>query len=402
MAAAQKWFAEQLNGVEGGAARAYLAERGIDAKAIERFGIGFAPDAARQAQGRAQGPRRGQARRDRHADPAREGDKASYDRFRGRLMIPIRDARGRVIAFGGRILGRRRAQISQLARHAPLRQGPHPLQHRPRQPRQPRGQAADRRRRLYGRHRPRPRRHRRGRGAERHGGDRGAARADVAARRRSRSAASTATPPGRRRRSARPLRALPHLAPERTLRFVALPAGQDPDDLVRSGGREAVEALLASARAAGRAPVASRSRGRAARHARGPRRPQAAPDGACPGDRRPQSSASSTATNGCANSTRWSARSRPAAPLALPAPRMEEARTADSPRRPPPASAAARAIGSAGIDKTTARALVLGHALYPDAIGDHVEALAALPIADQRRIKAARSDGRSHHVGPNA
>ena len=34
-----------------------------------------------------------------------EGGKATYDRFRGRLMIPIRDPRGRVIAFGGRILG---------------------------------------------------------------------------------------------------------------------------------------------------------------------------------------------------------------------------------------------------------------------------------------------------------
>ena len=34
-----------------------------------------------------------------------EGGKDSYDRFRGRLMIPIRDPRGRVIGFGGRILG---------------------------------------------------------------------------------------------------------------------------------------------------------------------------------------------------------------------------------------------------------------------------------------------------------
>ena len=42
------------------------------------------------------------------------------------------------------------------------------------------------------------------------------------------------------------MRALPHLGPERTLRFVALPAGQDPDDVVRSGGREAIEALLAA------------------------------------------------------------------------------------------------------------------------------------------------------------
>ena len=32
-------------------------------------------------------------------------DKEPYDRFRGRLMIPIRDPRGRVIAFGGRIIG---------------------------------------------------------------------------------------------------------------------------------------------------------------------------------------------------------------------------------------------------------------------------------------------------------
>src|SRR6185369_12980457 len=40
------------------------------------------------------------------------------------------------------------------------------------------------------------------------------------------------------------LRALPHITPDRTLRFVELPPGQDPDDVVRSGGREAFEALL--------------------------------------------------------------------------------------------------------------------------------------------------------------
>ncbi len=43
------------------------------------------------------------------------------------------------------------------------------------------------------------------------------------------------------------LRALPLLGPDRTLRFVELPAGQDPDDVVRSGGKEAFEALLAQA-----------------------------------------------------------------------------------------------------------------------------------------------------------
>ena len=45
MAAAQRWFAEQLQGTEGGAARDYLAKRGIDAVTIERFGLGLAPNA---------------------------------------------------------------------------------------------------------------------------------------------------------------------------------------------------------------------------------------------------------------------------------------------------------------------------------------------------------------------
>src|SRR5437868_2792468 len=41
-------------------------------------------------------------------------------------------------------------------------------------------------------------------------------------------------------------RALPLLRPDRTLRFVELPAGQDPDDVIQAGGREAFEALLAN------------------------------------------------------------------------------------------------------------------------------------------------------------
>ena len=59
----------------------------------------------------------------------------------------------------------------------------------------------------------------------------------------SRSAASTATPPGRRRRSG-PLRALPHLAPERTLRFVASPPARIPTTWSEPAGKDAVEALL--------------------------------------------------------------------------------------------------------------------------------------------------------------
>lgn len=103
MAAAQEYFADQLGSIEGAGARGYLERRGIMAETVRKFGFGFAPDS------------RGGLK---HAlskfgdDMLIEGGllinvegKDPYDRFRGRLMIPIRDPRGRVIAFGGRILG---------------------------------------------------------------------------------------------------------------------------------------------------------------------------------------------------------------------------------------------------------------------------------------------------------
>jgi DNA primase len=49
---------------------------------------------------------------------------------------------------------------------------------------------------------------------------------------------------------------------------------------------------------------------------------------------------------------------------------------------PQPMSAAARAIGSGGIDRATARALVVGFANFPQALAAHIEQLSALPIAD--------------------
>ena len=130
MEAAAAWFAEQLDGVEGAAARDYLrASAGIGEETRRRFGFGFAPDS------------RGKLKtalkkfgNDKLIEAGLlikpEEDKEPYDRFRGRLMFPIRDARGRCIAFSGRILGDGRAQISELARHAPVRQGPDPVQPR--------------------------------------------------------------------------------------------------------------------------------------------------------------------------------------------------------------------------------------------------------------------------------
>ena len=99
---AASWFAEQLGGVAGGEARALLERRGISSETARAFGMGFSPDS------------RGKLRtalKD-YGDPMLveaglliqvEG-KEPYDRFRGRLMIPIRDPRGRTIAFGGRVL----------------------------------------------------------------------------------------------------------------------------------------------------------------------------------------------------------------------------------------------------------------------------------------------------------
>lgn len=103
MQAAQDWFVDQLSGIEGTEARAYLDRRGVNDATRRAFGFGFAPDS------------RGKLKAALKDFPVamlieaglliQPDDRDPYDRFRGRLMIPIRDARGRVIAFGGRIIG---------------------------------------------------------------------------------------------------------------------------------------------------------------------------------------------------------------------------------------------------------------------------------------------------------
>lgn len=102
---AVRWFRLQLQSGAGGAARDYLERRGLDAAALDRFEIGFAPDL-----------RQGLLR---HLTDAGVSEKlvveaglaarpedggAAYDRFRGRIIFPIRDARGRCISFGGRAM----------------------------------------------------------------------------------------------------------------------------------------------------------------------------------------------------------------------------------------------------------------------------------------------------------
>lgn len=102
--AAAGWYAEQLAGPAGAEARVYLEQRGISAETQRRFGLGFAPD----DRGRLEAALKQFDRKlllDSGLLAQPDDDRAPYDRFRNRLMFPIRDRRGRVIAFSGRIIG---------------------------------------------------------------------------------------------------------------------------------------------------------------------------------------------------------------------------------------------------------------------------------------------------------
>jgi DNA primase len=91
-------------------ARDYLAARGLTAQTIERFAIGYAPHSWNELLRRFGADEAARKRLseggliiERERGQLRDGER-HYDRFRDRIMFPIRDARGRVIAFGGRII----------------------------------------------------------------------------------------------------------------------------------------------------------------------------------------------------------------------------------------------------------------------------------------------------------
>ncbi|MBA2936226.1 DNA primase [Sphingomonas sp. CGMCC 1.13654] len=243
MAQAEAWFVEQLGRAEGAHARAYLKKRGISEALARRFRIGFSPDTRTGLRSALK-----EAGDDKLVECGllirpEEGGRESYDRFRGRLMIPIRDARGRTIAFGGRILG----------------------EGEPKYLNSPETVLFDKGRTLFN-----------------------LDLAAAASRKANRvivvegymdvialagagieeavAPLGTALTEGQLERlwrmDTQPIlcfdgdnagqkaavraigRALPFLSPGRTLRFLTLPGGQDPDDVIRSGGRAAMEGLL--------------------------------------------------------------------------------------------------------------------------------------------------------------
>ena len=105
MEQAVQFFRLQLKTGAASAARDYLQRRGLDADALARWEIGFAPDAWQGLWDHLSGKGVdgelilgcGLAK------PSQKGGRP-YDTFRGRIMFPIRDARGRCIAFGGRAM----------------------------------------------------------------------------------------------------------------------------------------------------------------------------------------------------------------------------------------------------------------------------------------------------------
>ena len=245
MAAAQAWFVARLSAPEGERARAYLATRGFDAHTVQRFGFGFAPD-GRQALKEAlkEFP---EAKLIEAGLRIAVDDKEPYDRFRGRLMLPIEDARGRVIAFGGRILDAKKTDAPKY-----LNSPDTPL--------------FDKGRTLYNLHRAGPASRQTGRVVVVEG------YMDVIALAAAGFADAVAplgtalterqiemlwrlveTPvlcfdgdaAGQRAAMRAVTRALPLLRPAHSLRIVRLPTGMDPDDLIKRDGARAMEALLA-------------------------------------------------------------------------------------------------------------------------------------------------------------
>ena len=244
--AAQQWFEGNLRSAEGAQARAYLGRRGFSEATIREFGFGYAPT-DRQALKRAL---------ERFEEPMLleagmrievEG-KDPYDRFRGRLMLPIHDTRGRVIAFGGRILD------SDANPNAPkyLNSPDTPL--------------FDKGRTLYNLHRAAPAARQSGRMIVVEGYMDAIALANAGIREAVAPLGTALTEnqiellwrqverpilcfdgdnAGQRAAMRAIARALPMLRPAHSLAIVRLPAGMDPDDLIKDKGPEAMEALLA-------------------------------------------------------------------------------------------------------------------------------------------------------------
>ena len=246
MAAAQEWFESNLLSDEGARAREYLKQRGIDATTARKFGFGLAPDdrgALKKALGQFDDAMLGET----GLRIEVEG-KEPYDRFRGRLMLPIHDVRGRIVGFGGRILDNAKTDAPKYLNS-------------------PDTVLFDKGRTLYNLHRAGPASRQSGRivvvegymdvialataGIEEAVAPMGTALTEQQIELLWRLVDSPilcfdGDAAGQRAAFRAATRALPLLRPGHSLAFVTLPAGLDPDDLLKQQGRGAMDRLLES------------------------------------------------------------------------------------------------------------------------------------------------------------
>lgn len=375
MADAAKFYVDQLHGLAGAEARALLERRRITADTARAFGMGFAPDSRSKLRETLKT----------YGDPMLieagmliqvEG-KEPYDRFRGRLMIPIKDARGRVIGFGGRIIG----------------------EGEPKYLNSPETPLFDKGRTLYNLDRAQAASRKTGRVIAVEGymdvialaqagfgeavAPLGTALTEHQLERLWRMAdipllAFDGDAAGQKAAIRAAHRALPHLAPGRSLAFVTLPNGQDPDDLVRSSGAQAFEALLQAAQ-----PLADRIW-----HHELAAEPLDTPE-ARAGLKRRLSDLAATIQDGNVRHeyvtefrNRFDAHFAPAPRSFTPrAPMRGGAGQRWQPPEPPP-SPATQALGATGIDRVLAKAVLAGLIRHPAEIARHMETLSSLRLAD--------------------
>jgi DNA primase len=101
----RRWQAALRNDAAGQIARDYLAKRGVSSEAVELFRLGYAPEAWDDTVNWAKSKAYDIAVVEQAGLVIRNPEKGTYyDRFRGRLMFPICDEQGRVVAFSGRVL----------------------------------------------------------------------------------------------------------------------------------------------------------------------------------------------------------------------------------------------------------------------------------------------------------
>lgn len=379
---AAAWFTAQLRGLGGAEARNILERRGILTETATAFGLGFAPDSRGGLKS---------ALKD-YGDPLlveaglliQVEDKAPYDRFRGRLMIPIRDQRGRAVAFGGRIIG----------------------DGEPKYLNSPETPLFDKGRTLYNLDRAAPACRKAGRMLVVEG------YMDVIALAQAGFAEAVAPlgtalteaqlerlwrlsdvpmlcfdgdSAGQKAAIRAAHRALPLLAPGRSLAFVTLPHGLDPDDLVRTRGAAAFEALLA-------APEQLVDRLWAHELAAGP---LATPEQKAGLKQRLGELAGGIADASVRTEYLAEFRRRFDALYAVqraawqPRAPFERGKRWDGKRwdggKPPigPVSARAKTVGASGIDHILAKAVLAGFIRHPAEIARHMEMLGSLRLADE-------------------